>query len=61
MLMSKADYKDANVFSTIQKLYRNYGKYYLSEPVSIKGKVMTFIAVLSVGAAHTICKMIPEN
>lgn len=61
MLMAKAGYKDANVFSTIQKLYRNFGKYYLSEPVSIKGKVVTFIAVLSVGAAYTICKMIPEN
>lgn len=59
MLMAKAGFKDKITFSKLQELYRQYGRSYLSEPVSVKGKALTYIAIRSIKVACSLARKIP--
>ena len=58
LLMVKAGYKKKRVLDDCQKLYRKYGKSYISESVSIKGKACTFIAMLNIRLAYSLISII---
>lgn len=55
MLMAKARYKNKPVIDELQKTYRKYGKSYLISCVSMKGKVLTCIAIINIRLAYALC------
>lgn len=54
--MSLTDYQDKVVLSRIQKLYREYGRYYLAGDVSVKGKIVTLAAMADIRLGRLICR-----
>ena len=58
LLMAEGNYKNNSVFQQLQKLYRNYGKSYLEAPVSIKGKLVTCVAMIHVLLAYRLLKIV---
>lgn len=58
MLMAQAKYKNREILNSFQVLYRKYGKSYLTEPVSIKGKALACVAMANVGLAYSLFEMI---
>lgn len=58
MLMAQAKYKNREILNSFQVLYRKYGKSYLTEPVSIKGKALACVAMENVGLAYSLFEMI---
>lgn len=58
MLMAKAGYQNKAVAEQFQWLYKEYGKSYLSEPVSVKGKALALAAMLNVELAWSLLGMI---
>ena len=58
LFMAKAGYKNKIVVDNFQKLYKKYGKSYLSAPVSAKGKALTCVAMFSVRVAHYLLEKI---
>lgn len=58
VLMTKANYKKKSILDEFQQLYRKYGKSYISEPVSMKGKILTLIAMLNIRLAYFLISII---
>lgn len=58
MLMARSRYNNKVVMNEFQRLYRDYGKSYLSSPVSIKGKVLACLAILDVRLVYFILRNI---
>lgn len=58
MLMAQAKYKNKEILDNFQALYRKYGRAYLSAPVSAKGKMLTCVAMVNAGVAHSLFGMI---
>lgn len=54
MLMAQAGYKNKEILENFQALYRKYGKSYLSAPVSVKGKMLAYVAMANVGLARSL-------
>ena len=51
--MAKSRYKGENEYAFLQVLYRQYGKHYIGDKVSVLGKVVTILAMINVHLAKS--------
>ena len=51
--MAKSRYKGKDEYALLQKLYRQYGKHYIDDKVSVLGKVVTILAMINVHLAKS--------
>ena len=58
MLMAQAGYRDKEIMHRFQDLYRKYGRSYLKESVSIKGKTLACVAMANIRLAYSLCGVI---
>lgn len=52
--MAKSRYKGKDEYAFLQKLYRQYGKHYICDKVSILGKVVAVLAMINVHLAKSV-------
>lgn len=54
LLMAKAGYKEGKILDALQVLYRKYGSSYVRAQVSVKGKLVASISMISVRLAYAL-------
>ena len=55
--MAKASYKGKNEDVYLQKLYRQYGKYYICDKVSFLGKIVVVLAIINERLAKSVLSL----